>query len=906
MKRFEQIFLSLFKPATLLMGKISYLKKIVIISLLLLLPLVYTMNLLYQDFKEHTSRIEVSLVQLQKKYALYQMLLRVEDFHTNLTVYLQKKTSSQLKSQVKSSAEHLLKTDESLLVYLDENIKERCKSLDERLNRLLSADVYDRSVEKQIQEYKQYLYEQIQVQELEYLSPSSLALSNISYLMSFELPLATLLVTNINIEAEHNSLLVAIGRLQGSIEKTDLILQGSDKYESHFKELILRYKTASDHFGLYLMANDTGRSLHMKEAVLSLQLSLCTELNDLLTQTLEKHYTDVREDYNRLMLTLLLSVSMGIYLLIGVYASLRLSLRRFFDTTTQICDGKFDSRVSIDSRDEMGRLSSAFNKMIESLDYHYTLLNEYKRSVDISAIVVKTNLNGMTTYVNEAYENISGYSKEELIGSPYRLMQSKNTSHAQTSELWEYITNKKVYKTVNEYIAKNGKSFFVESTVVPILDRSGEISEFISIMFDITPLYKQQEKLQSQLYIDELTSIPNRLKLIKDIDITQAPKLVVINIDGFKEINAIYGESIGDLTLQKMTKEIRNALGNRHLKLYKLSADEFAILAGKEISIGDFREDVTMLSHYLNHIRLECGEHEISVRLTLGAAISELHHSQRPLISMADMALREAKQKMRPYLFYNDITSVDEDLEKNYKMIQMIEQAIKDDKVHCCYQGIINAQTGKIEKYEALMRIEDGQGKNIFPQNFVDIAKRTRFYTKLTKIVVQEAVYTFLHRSESISINLSVDDIMDDSTYEFILDVLGNCGCADRVVFEFLETEEIEFNDRVLAFTAKVKKMGAQIAIDDFGSGYSNYAYLMRLGVDILKIDASLIKDVDKNESSRLITQSIIDIAHALGMKTVAEHVHTKEVETIMKSMGADYLQGFYLHKPTSVLGPSA
>ncbi len=167
---------------------------------------------------------------------------------------------------------------------------------------------------------------------------------------------------------------------------------------------------------------------------------------------------------------------------------------------------------------------------------------------------------------------------------------------------------------------------------------------------------------------------------------------------------------------------------------------------------------------------------------------------------------------------------------------------------------------------------------------------------------MQEAVYTFLHRSESVSVNLSIDDIMDDSTYEFILDILSNCGCADRVVFEFLETEEIEFNERVFTFTAQVKKMGAQIAIDDFGSGYSNYAYLMKLGVDILKIDASLVKDVDKDASSRLITQSIVDIAHALGMKTVAEHVHTKEVKEIMESMGVDYMQGFYLHKPVSTL----
>ena len=468
--------------------------------------------------------------------------------------------------------------------------------------------------------------------------------------------------------------------------------------------------------------------------------------------------------------------------------------------------------------------------------------------------------------------------------------------------MWSYISNKKTYKTIFENIAKTGKTFFVESTIIPILDSSGEISEYISIMFDITPLYRQKEKLQSQLYKDELTSLPNRLKLIEDISCMEKTKLVVINIDGFKEINTIYGESIGDLTLQKMSKEIKNALNTKHLQLYKLSADEFAILAGKNISIDYFKEDVTMLSHYLSHLKLECGEHEVSVRLTLGAAISELHQSKRPLISMADMALKEAKRRMKPYLFYKDMAHADEDIDKNYKMIQSIEHAIKNDKVACSYQAIVNAKTGQIEKYETLMRLEDEAGNIISPQDFVGIAKRARYYPQLTQKVVQEALLTFMKRSQSVSINLSIDDLMDDNTYSFIIDALRNCGCADRVVFELLETEEIELNERVFEFTSTVKKLGAQIAIDDFGSGYSNYAYLMKLGVDILKIDASLIKEVDVSSSSRLIVRSIIDIAHALGMKTVAEHVHKEEIKEIMSEMGVDYLQGYYLHEPVSTL----
>jgi len=285
------------------------------------------------------------------------------------------------------------------------------------------------------------------------------------------------------------------------------------------------------------------------------------------------------------------------------------------------------------------------------------------------------------------------------------------------------------------------------------------------------------------------------------------------------------------------------------------------------------------------------------VRLSIGAAMAS-KNSQRPLLSMASMALNGTKRQTRSYAFYNDISTPAKNLEKNHQIIEMIDRAIKEDKVYCYYQGIVNAKTGEIQRYEALMRLENEEGEVISPVSFVDLAKRSRYYQKLTQKVVQEAVYTFLKREESVSINLSIDD----TTYAFILDVLNNCGCADRIIFELLETEEIEFNERVLDFTAQVKKLGCKIAIDDFGSGYSNYAYLLKLGVDILKIDASLIKDLDTNENSRLIVKSIIDIAHALGMKTVAEHIHTKEIAEMVKEMGADYLQGFYLHKPSRLL----
>jgi len=894
-------FFLLFKPAINWIGRFSFFNKVQLISFFLILPLVYSSLIIYAHLDTSLRKTEKNLDDLEKNYALYKMIFLVQDYEVSATMYLDSHDSAQSTKQLEKSEERMLGASENLLSCLDDRVQSYCSLYYEQAHlSFLSKNL--KKLAEYTQEYKYFLYKKINSIDLEKFSKSEDSLDKIAYLLSVELPFSTLLMTDIYTLSSKDELLLKVGKFEGSVEKTNLTLEGLSSYPNYFESDNLKYKKSVAAYKKHVLAGDERKTSQVRDSVLSMQLSLFNTLQTFLESDLKAEQNRLQRQINIFILFVSLCGFLGLYLFIGAYLSLRSSLQEFFNTAQKISKGKLNARIDLPNTDELGRLSKEFNKMLESLDYHYTLLDEYKRAVDSSAIIVKTDQQGIITYVNEAYENLSGYSKKELIGSSHRLIKSKNTTNDQIVELWKYINNKQIYKTIFENICKNGKSFFVESTIVPILSRSGDINEFIAIMFDITPLYRQKERLQSQLYKDELTSLPNRLKLVEDITFTKEAKLVVINIDRFKEINAIYGESIGDLTLQKMAKEIKGALNTRHLQLYKLSADEFAILAGKEISNAHFKEDVAMLAHYLSYIKLECAEHQISVRLSLGACISEVHETQRPLISMADMALKEAKRRMRPYLFYSDISLSDKNLEKNYKMVQMIEQAIKDEKIGCLYQGIINSKTGKIEKYETLMRLEDDKGHKISPQDFVGIAKGARYYPKLTQRVFQEALFTFMKRSESVSINLSVDDIMDDDTYIFILDALRNCGCSKRVIFELLETEEIEFNERVLEFTSQVKKLGAQIAIDDFGSGYSNYAYLMKLGVDIIKIDASLIKDVHTDKNSRLIVRSIIDIAHDLGMKTVAEHVHTQEIEDIMKEMGVDFLQGYHLHKPVAIL----
>ncbi len=895
------VFLTPFQPAIKLMGKTSYVNKMIAISLFLLIPLLYSSSLVYKNFKVHLEQSANASTDLEKNHRIYKMIVSLQALEHDGTLYLRRNNALDV-MQLEASEKKTLASHLNLLEAFDDKKKEVYASYYERVNfALINRD--EKSFAQHVYAYQHRLLKELSSLKLDYLSTHSFSISDISYLLSVELPYSSMLTSELKIlradKYEKRKLFMKTGELKASVNKIDLILQQFSSYKDNFEESSLKYQRLLQQYTKLMLQQDTIEAEEKEKALLDVQFNIFNTLEELLKAEIVKEQDKLENEYQFFMLFMIGMFFFGLYLLVGAYLNFKASLQSFVRMRTDISKGKFNSRIQTNNSDEMGLLSHEFNEMIEELDYNHALFDEYQKAVGSSALIVKTDINGLITYVNKAFEQVSGYTKEELIGQTHSIMRSSSTTYDKIEELWDTISNNRVYKTVFENIAKNGKSFYVESTIVPVLDRKGNISEFISIMLDITPMRKQKKTLQAQLYKDKLTSLPNRMKLIEDISKTEEAKLIIINIDEFKEINTIFGEAIGDETLQKMAVAIKDALQTHYLQLYRLSGDEFAILAGKEMSIEHFTSEVKTLSINLSSTKFNCGDHEVSIRLTLGAVISELHLSSKPLISMADMAMREAKRKSQPYLFYQEIANVEEDLENNYKMVQLIERAIKEDKVRCCYQGIINAKTGHIDKYETLMRIDDADGNLVSPVHFISIAKRARYYPKLTQKVFQEAVFTFVKRKESFTINLSIDDIMDDNTYNFILDIVRNCGCADRIVFEFLESEEIEFNDRMLEFTSGVRALGAKISIDDFGSGYSNYAYLMKLGVDILKIDATLIQDIDTNENCRLITQSIIDIAQALGMQTVAEHVHTKEIAELVTHMGVDYLQGFYLHKPS-------
>ena len=348
---------------------------------------------------------------------------------------------------------------------------------------------------------------------------------------------------------------------------------------------------------------------------------------------------------------------------------------------------------------------------------------------------------------------------------------------------------------------------------------------------------------------------------------------------------------------------MQNLLGNSGLRFFRLAGDEFAVLADRHITEANFHEDVIMISHYLNPAKLRCFAHEITIRVSIGAVIAARQDSHRPVIAMAGIALKEAKKRPRSYYFYSETADESLQLEHNLTTIERLDYAIKQETVNCHYQPIFNVRTQRVEKFESLIRIVDRDGEVHMPSTFIDIAKGARLYTKLTQQVVLNALaMAEFNPGMHFTINIDVEDIIDVQTTAFIFDQLRQSGSADRIVFELVESGEIDGNEMVKSFFEQLKKIGCKIAVDDFGSGYSNYSYLVALGVDIIKIDGSLIRDIDTDRNKQRITASIINVAHDLGMETVTEFVQNKDVFDTVVALGTDYVQGSFIAAAAEVL----
>ena len=337
-----------------------------------------------------------------------------------------------------------------------------------------------------------------------------------------------------------------------------------------------------------------------------------------------------------------------------------------------------------------------------------------------------------------------------------------------------------------------------------------------------------------------------------------------------------------------------------NVNVYRFYGNVYCLADKKMMGFSRYDEFITELCKLFKNrvIHIEELSLDIFINITLGISIA-----QEEPVKTAGIALKKAKKANMKFFVYNNEIDTKDVIKKSMYWREKIKLAIDEDLVTPFYQPIFNREN-QIVKYETLMRLKDknDEGETIYlsPYLFLDISVKTKQYLQLSNQVISKAFADLSKTEKQVSLNLSFKDILD---LDFVISLDKNLDKIDnqkkqQLVFEILESDYITDYSLLEEFIIKYRDQGIQIAIDDFGTGYSNFAHILKIRPNYIKIDGSLIKNINTEKSSYELVKSIIDFSKALNIKVIAEFVHSAEVYKTVLDLGVDEFQGFYLAEP--------
>lgn len=531
------------------------------------------------------------------------------------------------------------------------------------------------------------------------------------------------------------------------------------------------------------------------------------------------------------------------------------------------------------------------------------LKNSYERLQNVFDAmhegVYEVDKEGNCTLINKTFLKILGYQHEdEIIGKNIHALihhsHPDGTPYPKDRCAMLDVFNHHLPVHIENEVfwSKEGGAIPVEYWSNPIIV-DGQFVAAMATFVDISERKQTQDRIHQLTNFDALTKLPNRQKLLLDLDEHQPYACALFNIDNFKEMNDFFGIKAGDILLCKVADWF-NEMG---LFPYRIGGDEFVILFHENLAQDKLHNRISSLLFALDEERFSVENEILNIRMNVGVATG-----REKLLTRADIALHTSQERKIPIAFYEESENIEKQFQTNIAIAAKIRKALANGRIICHYQPIMNIETGNIDKYETLVRMIDDDGTMVGPLQFLPIAKKTKLYPRITKEVIHQACHLFSSRDEEFSINLSIDDIHDPSTVQEILATISKTATASRIVFEILESDGIENYSEVAQFANEVKKLGARIAIDDFGTGYSNFKHILKLNVDYIKIDGSLIREIADNPRHQIIVQTIIEFAHKMGTKTIAEFVSDERIFNTIQTYGIDYSQGYYTGKPQELL----
>lgn len=557
-------------------------------------------------------------------------------------------------------------------------------------------------------------------------------------------------------------------------------------------------------------------------------------------------------------------------------------------------------------------LSLGFNRVI----HRYTqTLRMFKRGLDAS-------INGVTIadaraphmpliYVNEAFERITGYTAQDVMGRNCRFLQGPETEADKIDCLRKSLDEEREVRTLLRNYRRDGSVFWNQMTINPIRDERGRCTHFIGIQEDVTLEHEQAQRLAYQASHDSLTGLPNRASfmatLMQEIDESAATSSVLavlyIDLDDFKPVNDGLGHDVGNQLLVAVAERFLEVLETSGT-LARLVSDEFVVLL-PGLTSSKAAEGVAerLLLALTRPFELAGEQVQISASIGLASSTCELPHPEA-LLQYADLAMHEAKRRGRNtwHWFHGEASGA---TSEHVVLRHELQQAIQEQQFELHYQPIVEAVSGTIRSVEALIRWHHPSRGLVPPDVFIPLAEQTGQIIALGRWVLHHACHDMAGcaaKDETalvVAVNISPLQFRREDFVADVRQALADSGLApERLELEMTEGVLLSGVEEALGQLHELRALGVRVAIDDFGTGFSSLSYLRDLPVHKLKLDRTFVQQVLTSRDNAAIVKAVIILAHEMALLVVAEGVETPGQREALISYQCDLLQGYFFTKP--------
>ena len=523
--------------------------------------------------------------------------------------------------------------------------------------------------------------------------------------------------------------------------------------------------------------------------------------------------------------------------------------------------------------------------------------------------VFVTNSDNIVIYVNEAYQKITGFDADEVIGKPPRTWKSKYHDRQFYYQMSKSLREQGRWSGEIYDRRKDGSVYPQWLTVNAI--NSEDDSHYVGIFSDISQRKATEEKMFRQANFDPLTGLANRQHFLNRLEqiIALAKRhrrafgVLFLDLDLFKSINDTLGHRIGDQLLIQVAKRIKRVIRETDIAA-RLGGDEFTIILGSIKSVKNTELVALKVIEALNApFNIEGNVLNISASVGISLYPDDATSADE-LLNFADQAMYSAKQQGKNrFSFFT--STMQQAAERRMWLKNQLMRAIDEKEFTVVYQPIINIHNQKIDKLEALARWNCA-GESVSPVEFIPVAEEFGLIQDIGTLILESACATLnaIHQCGFSDISLSINrstlelSTRNNEQPDWLEVIRSHDLDPNSVVFEITESLLAPENSHQQAMLAQLREQGCHIAIDDFGTGYSSLSYLHRFPVDTLKIDRSFIMPLGIDDDAEVLVSTIIAMSKSLGITVVAEGVETREQLSILRALGCDFIQGYFFSKP--------